>query len=47
MPDTIATESARRDREYLRLISEKFPTVQAAATEYINIEAILRLPKGT
>ena len=37
----------RRDREYLRLISEKYPTLQAAATEMINLEAILRLPKGT
>ena len=40
-------ENERRDREYLRLISEKYPTVQAAATEMINLEAILRLPKGT
>lgn len=40
-------EQACREREYLRLISEKFPTVQAAATEMINLEAILRLPKGT
>ena len=38
---------ALRDREYLRMISEQYPTVQAAATEIINIEAILRLPKGT
>lgn len=36
-----------RDREYLRMIAEKYPTVQAAATEVINLEAILRLPKGT
>lgn len=35
----------RRDREYLRLISEKYPTLQAAATEMINLEAILRLPR--
>ena len=40
-------DMSRRDREYLRLIREKYPTVQAAATEMINIEAILRLPKGT
>ena len=43
MPEN--TEGERR--EYLRLISEKFPTVQAAVTEMINLEAILRLPKGT
>lgn len=36
-----------QNAEYLRLMSEKFPTVQAAATEVINIEAIMRLPKGT
>ena len=36
-----------RDREYLRLLSQKYPTLQAAATEMINLEAILRLPKGT
>lgn len=40
-------DTGKRDREYLRLIREKYPTVQAAATEMINIEAILRLPKGT
>ena len=42
-----ARRQALRDREYLRMISEQYPTVQAAATEIINIEAILRLPKGT
>ncbi len=41
------TEQQRRDKEYLRLISEKYPTIQAAATEMINLEAIMRLPKGT
>lgn len=44
---TEITEQQRRDKEYLRLISEKYPTVQAAATEMINLEAIMRLPKGT
>ena len=42
-----ARRQALRDREYLRMISEQYPTVQAAATEIINIEAILRLPNGT
>ena len=45
MPET--KSDACIDRDYLRLISEKYPTVQAAAAEVINIEAILRLPKGT
>lgn len=41
------SKAQRRDREYLRLISQKYPTLQAAAAEMINLEAILRLPKGT
>ena len=32
---------------YLRLLSQKFQTVAAAASEIIRIEALLRLPKGT
>ena len=33
--------------KHLNLLAEKFPTVQAACTEIINLEAILNLPKGT
>lgn len=33
--------------KYLELLSEKFPTMQAAFTEIVNLEAILNLPKGT
>ena len=32
---------------YLRLLSQKYKTVAAAASEIIHIEALLRLPKGT
>ena len=32
---------------YLRLLSQKYHTVAAAASEIIHIEALLRLPKGT
>ncbi len=32
---------------YLRLLSQKYHTVAAAASEIIRIEALLRLPKGT
>ena len=32
---------------YLRLLSQKFRTVQEVSTELINLEAILALPKGT
>lgn len=33
--------------KYLNLLSQKFPTVQAASTEIINLQSILNLPKGT
>ena len=36
-----------RDMQYLRLLSTTFPTIAAASTEDINLEAILHLPKGT
>lgn len=32
---------------YLEQLSEAFPTIAAASTEVINLEAILNLPKGT
>src|SRR5574344_428586 len=37
----------KRDIKYLKLLSKNFPTVQAACTEIINLEAIMNLPKGT
>lgn len=37
----------KRDLKYLKLLSKSFPTIQAASTEIINLEAILNLPKGT
>jgi len=40
-------EDIRADQRYLELLAEKFPTVSSAATEIINLEAILSLPKGT
>ncbi len=33
--------------KYLELLAEKFPTVQSASTEIINLQSILNLPKGT
>ena len=36
-----------RDMHYLQLLSNSFPTIAAASTEIINLEAILNLPKGT
>lgn len=36
-----------KDIKYLKLLSKQFPTIQSASTEIINLEAILKLPKGT
>ena len=36
-----------RDRHYLQLLSQSFPTIADAAKEIINLEAIMNLPKGT
>ncbi|MBR3079085.1 MAG: fructose-1,6-bisphosphatase [Prevotella sp.] len=36
-----------RDMHYLQLLSTSFPTIASAASEVINLEAILNLPKGT
>ncbi|MEO8410295.1 MAG: fructose-1,6-bisphosphatase [Propionivibrio sp.] len=33
--------------KYLKLLSEKYPTIQAASTAIINFSAHLQLPKGT
>lgn len=35
------------DIKYLKLLSKSFPTISETATEIINLEAILSLPKGT
>ncbi len=35
------------DLRYLQLLSRSFPTIAAASTEIINLEAIQNLPKGT
>jgi fructose-1,6-bisphosphatase-3 len=40
-------EELKNDRRFLNLLSEQFPSIQKASTEIINLEAILRLPKGT
>lgn len=36
-----------RDLEYLKLLSETYPTLRSAAAEIINLQAIESLPKGT
>ena len=35
------------DKRYLRILAKQYPTPEEAATEIINLEAILSLPKGT
>jgi fructose-1,6-bisphosphatase-3 len=44
---SITPESLKGDSRYLQLLSYSFPTIAAASTEIINLEAILNLPKGT
>ena len=46
-PKTPSTEEINRNLKYLRLLSNKFPTIAAASTEIINLSAILNLHKGT
>lgn len=36
-----------KDRRYLQLLANVFPTIADASTEIINLNAILNLPKGT
>ncbi|MCG8571738.1 MAG: fructose-1,6-bisphosphatase [Spirochaetes bacterium] len=33
--------------EYLKILSNQYPTIRSASTEIINLQAILNLPKGT
>ncbi len=40
-------EYTATELKFLGLLAQKFPTVAEAATEIINLEAILNLPKGT
>lgn len=37
----------KEKERYLRILARQFPTEQAAATEIINLQSILALPKGT
>ncbi|MBC7959975.1 MAG: fructose-1,6-bisphosphatase [Vallitaleaceae bacterium] len=35
------------NKKYLKLLAKRYPSIQAASTEIINLKAILSLPKGT
>ncbi len=37
----------KQSLKYLQLLSEKYPSIQAASTAIINLSAQLQLPKGT
>ena len=37
----------KEDLRYLKLLAKRYPNINAASTEIINLEAILNLPKGT
>ena len=41
------TERTAIKTQYLRLLSEQYPTVEAAASAIVNMQAIMKLPKGT
>ena len=43
MTKHISLDDVKADDRYLRLLAEKFPSISSAATEIINLEAILFL----
>lgn len=43
----LTPERIEADRRVLELLAQSFPDVSSAATEIINLEAIMNLPKGT
>jgi fructose-1,6-bisphosphatase-3 len=47
MTDNLTPEDLVDDVRYLQLLARSFPTIAAASSEIINLEAILNLPKGT
>ncbi len=46
-PNQYASKDLKKQIKYLNLLADRFPNVQSASTEIINLEAILNLPKGT
>jgi len=42
-----SSKDLEKESKYLNLLADKFPDIQSASTEIINLEAILNLPKGT
>jgi fructose-1,6-bisphosphatase-3 len=46
-PRDISQEKVKENIKFLQLLSDKFPNIESASTEIINLEAIMNLPKGT
>ncbi len=46
-PRDITQDEVKENIKFLQLLSDKFPNIESASTEIINLEAILNLPKGT
>ena len=42
-----AGDREERERRYLALLGAQYPTIRAASTEIIKLNALLQLPKGT
>ena len=38
---------SKEELKYLKLLSKKYPDINSASAEIINLQAILNLPKGT
>ncbi len=45
--ETLQSKERENELRYLKLLSNQYPTIAAACTEIINLQAILNLPKGT
>lgn len=47
IPHHMTHDCTPQEQKYLHLLSEQFPTASSAATEIINLKAIMSLPKAT
>lgn len=45
--EEITNDMLLAHKQYLKLLSQQYPTINEASTEIINLQAILNLPKGT
>ncbi len=43
----VRNEDITKNLKYLTLLSDRYPTIQSASTQIINLQALLNLPKGT